>query len=422
VANLFGGIIALRILGVLVAVISVLLLTSTARRAFGDRAATVTAVAAAALLATPLYGAIDVNGELMALPFLALGLRAATEAVLSTDEKRARISALVTGVAAMCALLVKQNIADVLIFAAVFWLLSWRLKKLTGRQLLERVGFAAIGAVIAYAVVMLWAIAHGTSPVDVYDATYPFRVKAARVIADNPLVAEIAGERLGGLGRSFITTGAPLIALLFAARGIWKAQSTAFAWALVAIIGWSVFSVLAGGSYWTHYLVESIPAAALAIGSVAVASPRLTKAVIAVVAASTLVAGSVAASDPPATPGTTIGDAFKHVKQPGDTLFAAFGDAEILRESEMTSPYQYLWSLPARTLDPKLDELRGILNGPEAPTWVIIRGSSTKTRLKDGGAFAVIESRYHLVGKVCDREVYLLDSVVRDTPNADDRC
>jgi hypothetical protein len=38
----------------------------------------------------------------------------------------------------------------------------------------------------------------------------------------------------------------------------------------------------------------------------------------------------------------------------------------------MESPYEHLWSLPERVLDPKLDELDGVLEGARAPTWVVV--------------------------------------------------
>ncbi len=34
-------------------------------------------------------------------------------------------------------------------------------------------------------------------------------------------------------------------------------------------------------------------------------------------------------------------------------------------------PTSYLWSLPMRTLDPDLTELKGLLEGPDAPTWFV---------------------------------------------------
>lgn len=422
IADFFGGVLALRIFGTLIAVGCVVLLHSTAKRVLGERAAGFTAVAAGALLASPMYGAIDVNGELFSLPFVVLGIRLAVEAVMTTDERTARLSALVAGAAAVAALLVKQNIADVLIFAAVVWVFAWRTGKLTFPALAQRVGFAAVGAVLGYAVVMAWSVAHGTSPADVYDATYPFRVKASQAIADNPILVDQSSNRFKTIMWSFLASGVPLVLALFAWKGVRRTGQTGFVLGVLALTAWSTFSVLAGGSYWRHYLVESIPPVAFAVGLTALAAPQLTRAVVGLVVTSTLVVGLGYAINPVSTPGTTIGGALKAVKQPGDTVIQFFGDAETVRSSGMRSPYRFLWSLPADTLDPRLDELKGVLSGPDAPTWVIVRDDIARNRLAGDGAYQIVEERYRRYGTLCERQVWLLDGVDRPEPRATGRC
>lgn len=422
IADFFGGVLALRIFGTLIAVACVLLLHSTAKRVLGERAAGFTAVAAGALLANPMYGSIDVNGELFSLPFVVLGLRMAVEAVLAENERTARISAVVAGAAAVAALLVKQNIADVLIFAAVFWVFSWRTGALPFARLAQRVGFAAIGVVVGYGLVMAWSLAHGTSPADVYEATYPFRVKASHAIADNQVLLDQSSSRLKVIWWSFVASCVPVVLALFAVRGVRKTGHTAFVWGVLALLGWSAFSVLAGGSYWRHYLVESIPPVALAVGLTALSSPRLTRAAVALVTASAIGIGLGYAFFPVSTPGTTIGSALNKVKQPGDTVAQFFGDAETVRSSGMQSPYRFLWSLPADTLDPRLEELNGVLAGPDAPTWVVVRDDIARNRLAADGAYQIIEQRYRRHGTLCERQVWLLDGLERAEPRTTARC
>lgn len=422
VADFFGGVLALRIFGTLIAVFCVVVLHSTAKRVLGDRAAAFTAVTAGALLATPMYGAIDVNGELFSLPFVVVGLRMALEAVLAEDERTARISAVLAGMAAVAALLVKQNIADVLIFAAVFWVFSWRMGGLSFARLAQRVGLAAVGAVLGYALVMAWSIAHGTSPADVYEATYPFRIKASRAIADNQVLIDQSSSRLKVIWWSFVASCVPFVLALFAARGVRKTGHTAFVWAVLALTAWSAFSVLAGGSYWRHYLVESIPPVAFAVGLTALSAPRLTRAVVALVTASTIAIGLGYAFFPVSTPGTTIGSALKKVKQPGDTVAQFFGDAETVRSSGMQSPYRFIWALPADTLDPHLDELKSVLDGPEGPTWVVVRDDIARDRLLADGAYQLIEKHYRRYGELCDRQVWLRNGVERPEPRTTGRC
>ena len=96
-----------------------------------------------------------------------------------------------------------------------------------------------------------------------------------------------------------------------------------------------------------------------------------------------------------------------------DTVLSAFGDPDIVAGTHMSSPYPYLWSLPSRTLDPDMALLRGILAGPEAPTWVIVRGEHTAQRLQEHGLAEEIRTRYRLVGDVCGRQIYLARGLSR---------
>jgi hypothetical protein len=79
----------------------------------------------------------------------------------------------------------------------------------------------------------------------------------------------------------------------------------------------------------------------------------------------------------------------------------------------MSSPYPYLWSLPSRALDPDMTLLRGVLAGPEAPTWIVVRGPHTLGRLHEHGVAALVDSRYRPVADMCKRTVYLLRGVDR---------
>ncbi|MEP7090268.1 MAG: hypothetical protein ABI776_09190 [Nocardioidaceae bacterium] len=54
-------------------------------------------------------------------------------------------------------------------------------------------------------------------------------------------------------------------------------------------------------------------------------------------------------------------------RSPGDTAAVLYGNASVQEASGMPSPYAQLWTLPMRTLDPPLVELRALLRGPRAP-------------------------------------------------------
>ena len=420
-ADLTGGLISLRIIGALLAAATVGLLAGTAGRAFGRRASTWTAVVAGALLISPLIGATPVNGELLATPFIALGLRLAVEAVQTEDPLTARGAALGTGLATVLALLVKQNMADVAVFAAVCWFAAWRMRRLTGRTLADLLALAATGGVVGYAVVMLWSMAHGTSPLGVYEATYPFRVKAGHVLAAIP--GDTADVRLGRLAFSALLSGGPLLIVAFAMflfrRATWRSPVV---WGMVAGTAYVCVSILAGGSYWLHYLVQAVPMVALAAGALAVPAARLLRVLVPAVVVSAVVVTMVSVVNPAAAPGSTVGRALASSARPGDTVLSAFGDADIPRASGMSSPYPYLWSLPSRTLDPDMTLLRGVLAGAQAPTWIVVRGSHTMTRLDHAGVRTLIDQRYRLLDTVCGRSVYLLRGVARPPLDVTGRC
>ena len=423
-ADLTGGLPALRVIGALAAALTVVLLASTARRAFGPRAAPWTALVAAALLVSPLLGAQAVNGELLAAPFIALGLRFAVEAVSTSDALTARGAALGCGLTAMLALLVKQNMADVVVFAGVCWLVAWRSGRLSGRTLADLLALAATGAAVGYAVVMLWAAAHGTSPLAAYEATYPFRVRAGHVLASTP--GDTADVRLNHLALSAALSVAPLVLVAFAAVALRRTRQAPVVWAIAGGAGYACVSILAGGSYWLHYLVQAVPVVALAAGALGAATGRVTRwparvlVPLTVASAVVAVAASLVAAAP--APGATVGRTLAASSQPGDTVLSAFGDADIAYSTGMTSPYPYLWSLPSRTLDPQMALLRGILAGPKAPTWIVVRGSHTRDRLASAGAWPIIEARYRLVSIVCQRPIYLLRGIDRAPIDVQGRC
>src|SRR4051794_37572078 len=70
-ADALGGAVALRVIGIGAAVAVTLLVHRAAARLAGSRAGVVAALLAGALLVSPLAGGQEVNGELLAAPFVA---------------------------------------------------------------------------------------------------------------------------------------------------------------------------------------------------------------------------------------------------------------------------------------------------------------------------------------------------------------
>jgi hypothetical protein len=305
--------------------------------------------------------------------------------------------------------------ADVVVFAVVCWLVAWRTGHVTGRCCADLFALAAVGGGLGYAVITLWAMAHGTSPLGVYEATYPFRVHAGRVLLAS--VGDRTGARLDRLGRSAVLSGVVPLLVAFAALALRRARPRPVVWAIAVAAAFAVISILSGGSYWLHYLVQAIPVVSLAAGALASVRRPATRATGTLLVGCTVLSAAVTlvavALHPQPAPGGVVARSLASAAQPGDTMLSAFGDGDIVDETGMSSPYPYLWSLPSRTLDPDLALLRGVLAGPEAPTWVVVRGRHTEGLLEARGVLALVDARYRPVGTVCARSIYLLRGVTR---------
>jgi hypothetical protein len=415
-ADALGGLPALRLLGCLAAVVTVLGVGLTARRVAGPAAAAWSAAAACALLVSPLAGSVMVNGELLAAPFIATGLWLA---VVAVEEPRLRTAAA-AGACAVAAILVKQNMLDVVVFAGVLGLVSWRAGRLRLPELARLAAGFAAGGVTALVVVLGDAVLRGTSPGGVLFAMYPFRWRAATTVEHASLAERLA--RLRVLGEHELLTAAPvvlallLVVLLARRRRVLPAQASAVAVATLVLSAYGVVSVAAGGSYWPHYLVQLAVPTALAAGLVAVVTPRLGRAVVSLVLVAATLAWTAGLVHRVPARGDLAGAAIGRVSEPGDSLVSAFGDADLPMAAHLESPYPYLWALPAHTLDPHLTRLRAVLAGPRAPTWFVVRPGTAMTHGGLHGPGAVLHRRYHLVGEICDRVVFLRDGVRRTTP------
>jgi hypothetical protein len=419
-AATLGGLPALRLLGCLAAVLIVLGSAAVAGLVAGQRAARWAAVVAAALCVTPTLGVFAVNGELLAGPFVVGSVVAAVAALRSADDGRAGRLAMAAGAAAMCALLVKQNMADGFVFGAVATVVAWHRREVDGRRATRILTSALSGAVVALGVVAVWTLVHGTSLAGVFDAMYPFRLQASKVMASADQTA-IDG-RLIALIAAAVASG---VAVLMAVA-VWGAAtrrlSDAVSWGLCATILFGVVSVALGGNYWTHYLVEMIGPLAMVSGLLVARRQRAIRPVVLAVVAASVLAWSTWLISPPDPVATVVGRSIGASSQPGDTIVAIYGHADVAQSSGLSSPYPYLWSLPLKTRDPKLTQLDAVVTGPTAPTWFVTWGSTRTWGVDSAGLRSALRSRYTLAAKVCGRSIYLLDGVVRPAPRAPTSC
>jgi hypothetical protein len=119
---------------------------------------------------------------------------------------------------------------------------------------------------------------------------------------------------------------------------------------------------------------------------------------------------------PGTTVGWSVGQAVGRAADTGDTIITASGHADVIGASGLRSPYPYLWSLPARTLDPRLRAFDGAIAGPDAATWVVGWSSLASFGAAGRTTEHLLGTRYHPVADLHGVTVYLLDGVTRATP------
>jgi 4-amino-4-deoxy-L-arabinose transferase-like glycosyltransferase len=132
----FGGIRALRVIGVIAVAGSIFLASSLVRRITAglmsrpSRFAMATPVlVAATFMATPLFGTTQVDGELLTVPLILAGVVALLRAFDAQSPLSSTGWALVAGAAATGAAMTKQNAIDVFVFAvALLWSLPVKVR------------------------------------------------------------------------------------------------------------------------------------------------------------------------------------------------------------------------------------------------------------------------------------------------------
>lgn len=330
-------------------------------------------VLAAALLSSPLLAMPEVDGELLAVPFVLTGMVCLVASLRRAWGWRTAGLAAAAGAAGMSAGLVKQNALDVFVFGAVLVVVS---RGRVPRLGLRVVAFAG-GAVTVLGTVLAAAGARGTSVAGLWDAVVLFRGQASEVIDASASGATLL--RGAELAAAAVFTGAAVV-LVVAGTAVLR-HRTHLAWPALALTAWEVFGLVAGGSYWLHYLTGVVPGLALLASAAPPRSGRaLTRAVIYTVAATLTVWTYRVAAPPPPTPEAQLSTYLReHAHSPTDGVVVGFGHAEIVAASGLHSPYEYLWSLPVRVRDPQLHRLRAVLAAPSAPRWVVVDGGSLDT-------------------------------------------
>ena len=231
------------------------------------------------------------------------------------------------GAAGLCAMMVKQNIADVFVFGAVFLAAGAGGAPVPGVRVL--LGGAPRVRPRPSVVISAWTLAHGTSLVGVFDAMYPFRLRAARVLAagGSQYASERATHIATGLGWP---PGWRLLTVCLVASTARRGWRDPALLGLAAVATYDAASVALGGGYWLHYLVELVVPLAVWTGVLAArrdgrcAGLRSRRGRV-LRDRSWPLGGCLR---PPRRPSRSV-SAIARVKQPGDTLTTLYGDAPV---------------------------------------------------------------------------------------------
>jgi hypothetical protein len=426
-AGALDGLMAVRIMGLILVAIIIASAAWAGSSLAGRRGAITAALVSAAYMTNPMLGSQEVDAETVGVPF---GM-AATACFLAA-YRRPRGSAgrawliVAGGTLAVCALLAKQNLADSLSFGVVLVVGAGLADRGHRRSALKDAGWLALGIAIPVAATMIWA---ETASAGVHELAYElfgFRAQGGQTLLAQPTDAQ--NERLRNLIDCTFRSGLIPVALasLWLLRRRWWREPLTLA--VLAMLLTALVGVAGGGQYWIHYALGLVPVtavlAAYAVGKVE--APRL---VGALVASSLVITGWHIAkeiSDRRAVDETWVGGTtvwLDQVKRPGDTMVVLYGQAGLYQAADIRPAYPFMWTLPMRVLDPRLDDLRALLTGPDAPTFVMAPTPLNAWNIDPHYRLQIaLDDHYQQVALVCRTPVYVHNGVDRPIPPAPESC
>jgi hypothetical protein len=430
-SDMIGGAYFIRVVAAVGCAVLVALSAATARAAlryagetdgrFVGRTGAWTAVLAAAFTSTSMIDPIMAKGEILGIPFVMLSFYLALRA-LTRDrvDARALVFAFGAGLAALLGQGMKQNLVAGLVFGGALLVGSRLSHRITTGQFL-RLGAAALaGAAVPIAGTVAWALVEGVHLDTLWYAVYGFRSDALEVIAaeggDGPVRRGLLLIGIAvGTGVAFVLAG-----VLLHRRRVWAFdRALAVATALVVLV--DALALLLGGSFWRPYLFALVPGVVLCTALLLAVREHVAQrarflvvaaAVVSVLATGIWTAIDLAGLSP--SDASRTGRALGRAAEPGDTIVVYGGRSEIVLTSGMESPYEHLWSLPMRSLDPDLSELRAVLTGPDAPTWMVLWAPESAWGGKGRVLRPVLDELYRPHGRACNGgRVYLRAGLVR---------
>ena len=413
VSDAVGGPLFIRVLGALACAALVLLAAWVARLVADERAGRWTAVAAATLVTTPAIDLVAVKGEALALPFLLAALGSA----LVAARDRAVLPALAAGALAAVPLGLKQNLAGAAVFVAVLFVGSVMAGRLRRGELVRLAGAALAGFAVPLLATVGWALLAGVRLHTLWYAVYGFRTDASAALGHSSTGAPARRALLLLLILLITGIAVAITAYAVGVRQHWRHDAPLTA-AVLTMAAFDLVALALGGSFWQDYAFGLVPGALLALALVtAQLRERLVPLMVGSAVLSLLWWGFWNVSGRQEYDEHDTGVALAQVANPGDTLVVFGGRADLQLESGLASPYPYLWSLPMRALDPDLTRLRALVDGPDAPTWLVEWWPFDTWTSKGSALEQDVEERYVAHGTGCGgRTVWLLRGEDRPTP------
>lgn len=401
-----AGAAGVRALGALAGIALVVAVALLARLVAGERAARIAAVLAAVLGGSLAIHAVYTPAELLAVVPSTLSVLC-----LVTTVRRAQARWLVAaGALAAAALLIKQSFLDAGVAGAVFLVAAavWR----------RDVGFRPIwvlawpaGAALPLLGLELWEASAHLGDGRLSYALLGFRVDALKTLAGSGISLV---ERLGHLTVPALGSGLAVIAAL-ALVGLWRRRSEpVIALTLTAWLAAGSAGVLGGGSFWSHYLIQLVPACSVA-GALALAQVRpriraLTLTATVALACVTAIGGVVYLRDhgAPHLSEVSIGRFIRGNARAGDTQYVLYARANVLYYAGLPSPYPYAWSLMVRARPGARQQLYRLLASGRRPTWLVQWQDADTWRIDRGDVIdRDLQREYRRVAVVCGRPIYL---------------
>jgi len=339
-----------------------------------------------------------------------------------------RLLLVAAGFLGSTALLVKQNLVDGLVFGLVLLATLALTRVWPARRALGAAGWAAAGATVPWLLTFGWVMLDGPGLRVLWESLYGFRTAASAVIAGQD--ASAPTRRL--LTLPFLALASGLLLILCV--GCWRlrrrlSDRDPMVVAALAMTAAELAGVALGGSYWAHYLVGLLPGAILLM-ALLVNGPRgrmrVVLATAGVAVASTVVTSAVAViPHTPADRGDEVALVgwLREAGRPRDTGVVTWGHPQLLEATGLRPRSPLIWSLPQRTLDPRLDRFVEMLAGPRAPTWVLVWDPVDSWDLDQGGrARTTLIAHYRFVSTLCEIGVFVRRDVHRVVPPLPTRC